>query len=95
MARLVRLVGATFAVLLAGHALLTVFEANPANAVTRFFAEYSGPLTLWFERLFILDDPKLTIVVGYGLAAIFWLVVAAVVARLLRAVRPRTRSGVV
>lgn len=89
-ARLVKLVGAVLAMILVGHILLTVFEANPANSVTRLFAEYSSPLTLWFERLFIIDDPKLMLAVGYGLAAIFWLVVAAIVARLLRALRPKT-----
>lgn|SRR4051794_15205087 len=83
----VRLVGAIFAVILVGHILLTLFNANPDNPLTTFFADYSSSLTLWFDGLFTPDDPKLAVVVNYGLAAVFWLVAAGIVARLLRAVR--------
>lgn len=83
----VRLVGAAFAIILVAHILLTVFEANPDNPLTRLAADLSSGLTLWFDDLFTPDDPKTAILVNHGLAALFWLVAAAIVARLIRAVR--------
>lgn len=83
----VRVVGAIFALILVIHILLTVFEANPDNGITRFFADVSSGLTLGFDGLFTPDDPKLAVLVNYGIAAVFWLVAAAVIVRVLRAVR--------
>ncbi|HEY2206340.1 MAG TPA: hypothetical protein VGH99_17880 [Pseudonocardia sp.] len=86
-AAVVKLVGMVFALLLVGNILLTVFDANPSNELTMFFASASTGLTLWFENLFTPASPKMAIVVNHGLAAIFWLVAAALVARILRAAR--------
>lgn len=86
-AGVVRLVAAIFAVLLVGHVLLTFFGASPGNPITRFFATAADTLVLWFQGLFTLADPTLTMVVNYGLAAVFWLVAAAIVAHLLAALR--------
>jgi len=92
VAGLVRLVGLIFALILIGYILLTVFEANPASAVTMFFADFATSLTLWFDGLFTPDDPKIGVVVNYGLAAVFWLVAASLLARLLGAARPSRPS---
>jgi len=92
VAGLVRLVGLIFALILIGYILLTVFEANPASALTMFFADFATSLTLWFDGLFTPDDPKIGVVVNYGLAAVFWLVAASLLARLLGAARPSRPS---
>ena len=86
LAKAVRLAGAICAVLLVVNILLTVFHANPSNAITQFFAWASSGLALWFENLFTPDNPTLALVVNHGLAAIAYLIAAAIVARLLRAV---------
>jgi hypothetical protein len=41
-------------------------------------------LMLWFEGLFTPDEPVLAAVVNHGLAAVFWLVAGALMARLIR-----------
>ena len=83
----VRLIGVVFALVLAVHIVLTLFDANPDNQITTFFADFSAQLVLWFQDLFTPADPKIAVVVNYGLAAVFWLLVTALVAKLLRAVR--------
>jgi hypothetical protein len=92
LAGLAKLVGAIFAVLLVGHILLTFFDAAPGNAVTKFFASAADNLVLWFQGLFSAAEPKVTVLVNYGIAAIFWLVAAAVVAHVLRSLAGPARG---
>jgi hypothetical protein len=63
--------------------VLTVFNANPTNPLTRFFASTSGVLALWFTGLFTPVSPQLALVINQGLAALAWLVAAAILARLV------------
>jgi hypothetical protein len=85
IARGVRLAGAVCALLLFGNILLTVFNATATNPITQFFASTSSGLALWFNGLFTPAEPKLALVINHGLAALAWLVAAAIVARLLHA----------
>jgi hypothetical protein len=84
VAGVVRWAGTIFALLLTAHVVLTVGGANPSNGITRFVANWADPLTLGFRDLFTPDDAKLRVLVDYGLAALFWLIVSAVIARLVR-----------
>lgn len=83
LAGLVRLAGGIAAVLIVGHILLTFFGADPANTIARFFASASAPLTQWFQGLFAPATPHLALIVNEGLAAVFWLVVAGIVAAIV------------
>lgn len=83
-ASLVRWAGLLFAVVLVVHVLLTVGHANPDNGITVFFADRADPLALAFRTLFTPADAELRVLVNYGLAALFWLVVSGVTARLIR-----------
>jgi hypothetical protein len=85
----VRWVGSAAAALLAIHVVLTVFGANPANGITRFFREWARPLALGFETLFTPADPQLAVLVNYGLAALFWLFITSLAIRILRALGGR------
>jgi hypothetical protein len=82
----VRWVGTLFAALLAVHVVLTVGGANPENGITRFVASWADPLALGFQNLFMPDDPKLAVLVNYGLAALFWLIVTSMATKILRAI---------
>jgi len=84
VAGVVRWVGLLFAVVLVVHVLLTVGGANPDNLITRFFHGAARPLALAFTDLFTPHDPKLGVLVNFGLAAVFWLIVSGVAARLIR-----------
>lgn len=84
LAGLVRWTGLIFAIILAVHVLLTVGNANPGNGITVFFADWADPLALGFRDLFTPGNEELRVLVNYGLAALFWLIVSAVLARLIR-----------
>ena len=84
VAGVVRWAGLVFALVLVVHVLLTVGDANPANAITRFFSATADPLALAFKSLFTPENAKLRVLVNYGLAAVFWLIVSGVLSRLIR-----------
>lgn len=84
VASVVRWAGLLFAVVLVVHVLLTVGSANPANGITRSFSTMADPLTLAFKDLFTPENAELRVLVNYGLAALFWLIVSSVLSRLIR-----------
>ena len=82
----VRWIGLLVGVVLVIHVLLVAGEANPANGIARFIRTIADAASLGFKDLFNkpADDPKLRVLINYGLAAIFWLVVTSLAARLIR-----------
>jgi hypothetical protein len=84
VAGVVRWAGLLGALVLVVHVLLVVGDANPDNAITKFFSAVADPLALAFKSLFRPDNPELRVLVNYGLAALFWLIVSAVLSRLIR-----------
>jgi hypothetical protein len=84
LAGVVRWVGLAFAVVLVVHVLLTVGGANPANGITEFFSSAADPLALAFKTLFTPENAELRVLVNYGLAALFWLLVSSILSRLIR-----------
>jgi hypothetical protein len=89
---LVRFVTGLFAAVLVVHIVLVVLGANPANAVARVIAAFADALTLGLRDLFVLGNPTLQVIVSYGLPALVWLVIGAVIVGLLRLLG-RPRSG--
>lgn len=89
---LVRLVTGLIAAVLVVHIVLIVLGANPANTVARVIAALADPLTLGLHDLFVLGDPTLQVIVAYGLPALVWLAIGAVLVGLLRLLG-RPRSG--
>ncbi|NUT99377.1 MAG: hypothetical protein HOY78_45960 [Saccharothrix sp.] len=77
-------VGLLIAVVLVAHVLLTVGGANPSNSITTTVASWAERLALGFRDLFTPEDAKLRVLVNYGIAAVFWLVVRSLVMRLIR-----------
>jgi hypothetical protein len=84
VATVVRWIGLLLAIVLVVHVVLTVGSANPANGITTFFADLADPIALGFRDLFTPADPKLFVLVNYGIAAIFWLIVSGVLAKVIR-----------
>lgn len=84
VANVVRWVGLLCALILVVHVLLTVGNANPDNGITRFFSSAADPLALAFKSLFMPDNAHLRVLVNYGLAALFWMIVSSVLSRLIR-----------
>jgi hypothetical protein len=90
VADVVRWAGLTIAVILVVHVVLVAGEANPANWITRFVRSLAEVFSLGFKDLFTkpADDPKLRVLINYGIAAIFWLIVSAFLAKLIRRLAP-------
>lgn len=84
LAGVVRWIGLIFALVVAVHVVLVVGNANPANGITSFVKSWAEPLALGFKNLFTPADPKLNVLVNYGIAALFWLIVSSVLARIIR-----------
>lgn len=84
LAGVARWLGLIFAVILVLHVIFVIGEANPDNGIAEFVRSWSDGLSLGFQDLFTPDDPKLRTLVNYGIAAIFWLVVSAIVAKIIR-----------
>ncbi|MEU6645100.1 hypothetical protein ABZ863_21405 [Saccharomonospora sp. NPDC046836] len=84
LAGIARWVGLIFALILVLHVVFVIGEANPDNGIVSWVAGWSESLLMGFKDLFQPDDPKLTVLVNYGIAALFWLIVSSVVARIIR-----------
>ncbi|MGQ0842279.1 hypothetical protein [Actinokineospora sp.] len=84
LAGVVRWAGLLIALLLVVHVILVMGNANPDNGITSFVRAMAEPLSLAFKNLFTPDDAKLGVLINYGLAAVFWLAVSSVAARLIR-----------
>jgi hypothetical protein len=82
-ARVIAGIGALFAVIIVIYVLLVLFGANAGNAFFRFMQSIAEPLALFFPGLFQLENHTLEILINYGLAAVFWLVVTGFLARLV------------
>jgi hypothetical protein len=84
VAGIIRWAGLIVVIILVVRVLLTIGGANPTNGITSFITSWSDPLAWGFKDLFTPSDVKLRILVNYGVAAIFWLIVSSIIARLIR-----------
>lgn len=84
LAGIVRWVGLIFAAILVLHIVFTIAEANDKNSIVEFVSGWADGLTLGFADLFQPDDAKLRVLINYGIAAVFWLVVSSVGSSLIR-----------
>jgi len=84
LATVVRIIAVVIAVILVVHIVLVLGNANPDNSITKGIADLARPLALGFKDLFSPSSPKLLVLVNFGLAALFWLVVGALVSRIIR-----------
>jgi len=82
-ARVITGIGVVFALIEVVYILMILFGANHANAFFRFIQSLAEPLALFFPGLFTLSNYNLSVIVNYGLAAVFWIVVASLIARLV------------
>lgn len=77
-------VGLALAVVLVVHVVLTVGGATPGNPITSTVKSVAEPVALAFKDLFRPEDASLRVIVNFGLAALFWLGVRAIVLKLVR-----------
>ncbi|MET9486386.1 MULTISPECIES: hypothetical protein [unclassified Nocardia] len=82
-ARIIGGVGALFALIEGVYILLLVLGADQANRFFVFIKSWAEPLALFFPGLFHTGNGTIDIILNYGLAAIFWLVVTGFIARMV------------
>jgi hypothetical protein len=80
----INLVCSVFAVVLAVHIVLVLFDANPRNGFASFVNGWSGAVSLGLRGLFTPDDVKLQTLFNDGMAALAWLVIAAALTYAIR-----------
>ncbi len=83
LARAVILLTSIIALILIVGIVLTVLEANRSNDIVQVVRDASGVLAGPFDDLFKLDSNKVERAVNWGLAAVVWLALGRLVARLL------------
>ncbi len=91
IARIIRVLTGIAAAIIVAAILLKVFGANPANTVVHDVHDVAQTLVGPFKNLFSIKNPKVSIAVNWGLAALAWLIVGGFVARLIARLAP---SGV-
>jgi hypothetical protein len=84
LASLVKLIAVVVFLLLVVYILFTVFGANPANPWTIFVTKWAQTLNLGLANLFVQGNPKIQVVINFGVPALIWLVVGLLISRLLR-----------
>lgn len=92
VAGIVRFVTGLFAAILAVHIVLQILGANPDNGLTQFVANAADSLTLGLANLFEVGNEIAQVILSYGIPAIAWLVIGAVIVAILR-IFARPRSG--
>jgi hypothetical protein len=83
-ARIITGIGALFALIEVVFILLNLLGANAGNGFYQFIESIAGPLALFFPGLFTIANHTWYVIVTYGLAAVFWIVVAGIIARFVR-----------
>ena len=82
VARALRTIGYAIVAVLLLHIVLTLLQANPANAVASLVRRLAGTFDLGLSNLFLVGDPMLSVLLNYGTAALAWLLIMALVVRL-------------
>ena len=84
LARIIMLIAWLVVAVIVAAILLVVFEANRDNSIVDAVLEAGRFLAGPFKDMFSLDNRKTEVAVNYGLAALVYLVIAGLIARLLR-----------
>jgi hypothetical protein len=83
LARLVRLAAGVVAAIIVAGILLVVLNANSSNDIVSAVEDAARWLVGPFDGMFTLDSSKATIAVNWGIAAVVYLIVGALIARAL------------
>jgi hypothetical protein len=73
----------TFAIVLLVHIFLVVADANTANGFFQFVSGWASGITLGLDGLFAPASPKVAVLLNEGLAAVLWLLIAALLTNLI------------
>jgi hypothetical protein len=84
LARLVALAALLAAIILVIYVILVVFKASHDNQIVKWVGDLAKPLAWKFKGLFTPKNPRTEVAVNDILAAVVYLVVGQVLARIIR-----------
>jgi hypothetical protein len=84
LGNVLRIVGMLIVTVLVVHIVLSLLGANPENWLTALIQEAADTFNLGLSNLFPTEDPRLGVVLNYGIAALLWFAITTVVVRLVR-----------
>ncbi|WP_019855937.1 hypothetical protein [Actinopolyspora mortivallis] len=73
--------GFLLAVLLVAHTVFVLFDFQPEGRLAQSVRQAAEPLALFFPGLVDAPTPELQILLDYGLAALFWMLLGGLLAR--------------
>jgi hypothetical protein len=83
LARLIRLAAWVLAGIIVAGILLIVLSANPSNSIVSSVHDAARSLVGPFKGMFKPDDHKLAVAINWGIAALVYVIVGALIARLV------------
>jgi hypothetical protein len=83
LGRVVRLVVTVVVVIIVAGILLVVLKANPANSIVSEVHGWARSLAGPFDGMFSFHNPRVAIAVNWGIAAVVYLFVGGLIARLI------------
>jgi hypothetical protein len=89
ISRIVRLIVAVIVLLIVAAILLRVLSANPANSIVKDIHDAGRALVGPFKDVFSIKEPKVSIAVNWGVAAIVYLIIGGFIASLIARIAPR------
>jgi hypothetical protein len=89
IARLVRLITSLVVLVIVVAIVLRVAAANPGNTIVKDIHDVGQTLVGPFKNLFSIKNPKTSIAVNWGVAAVVYLVVGHFIASLIARAAPR------
>ena len=93
LARIVQLVVSVVVLIIVAGILLVVLKANPSNSIVTDVHGWARSLAGPFDGMFSVHSANVTIAVNWGIAAVVYLFVGGLIARLLgRTHRYHTRE---
>jgi len=83
-ARLVMLVVSVIVAIIVVAILLKLLGANTGNSIVKGILDLGKTLVGPFKDLFTIKNPKVSVAVNWGLAALLYFIVGSIIARILR-----------
>ncbi|WP_194891910.1 hypothetical protein [Catenulispora pinisilvae] len=80
---LVFLATVILAVIIVAHIVFVLLNANGGNDIVSTDGDWASWLATWFLNLFTPSSHDLNVVLNYGIAALFYLVVGAILRRVI------------
>ena len=92
VATIVRVVCAVIAAVILIQAVFVLFEANAANGLVSFTADWRDTFGWFTKDLFTPSDPKIAETINDVLAAIVWVVVGTMLSKVIVRLSPAPKA---